>query len=58
MQLGGLNKIEFEKTGNIKVIGLNISLKNKKLLEESSLLVFTGKARMASKIEEKSKKFE
>ena len=24
---GGLNKIEFEKTGNIKVIGLNISLK-------------------------------
>ena len=53
---GGLNKIEFEKTGNIKVTGLNISLKNKKLLEESSLLVFTGKVRMASKIEEKKVK--
>ena len=50
---GGFNKIEFEKTGNIKVIGLNISLKNRKLLEESSLLVFTGKVRMASRIEER-----
>lgn len=53
---GGLNKIKFNKSGKIDVLGINLSLKNKELLEQSSLLVFTGKVRFASKIEEKKVK--
>ena len=53
---GGLNRIKFNKSGKIDVKRINLSLKNKKLLEQSSLLVFTGKVRFASKIEEKKVK--
>lgn len=50
---GGFNDIIFQKDGNIIVNSLNISSKNLKLFESSILLVFTGKVRYASKIEEK-----
>lgn len=50
---GGLNKIDFLKNGKINVISINLSQKNKKILEQSSLLVFTGKVRYASNIEKK-----
>lgn len=50
---GGFNNIIFQRDGNIIVNSLNISSNNLKLFEKSSLLVFTGKVRYASKIEEK-----
>lgn len=50
---GGLNEIIFHKDDNIIVNSLNISGKNIKRFEDSALLVFTGKVRYASKIEEK-----
>lgn len=50
---GGFNEIIFQKDNNIIVNSLNISAKNTKLFEDSALLVFTGKVRYASKIEEK-----
>jgi D-glycero-alpha-D-manno-heptose-7-phosphate kinase len=50
---GGLNRIQFKKNGNFNIIRLNLKKKNLKLLEESSILVFTGKARVASLIEKK-----
>jgi D-glycero-alpha-D-manno-heptose-7-phosphate kinase len=50
---GGINKIEFKKNGLFKVKQIFLTPKNLKLLEASSLLIFTGKVRYASKIEKK-----
>jgi D-glycero-alpha-D-manno-heptose-7-phosphate kinase len=50
---GGINRILFKKNGDFNVIRLNLKKKNLKLLEESSILVYTGKVRIAAVIEEK-----
>lgn len=50
---GGVNKIEINKQGKINVLGLNLTDQNLKILQDSSVLVFTGKVRIASLIEEK-----
>lgn len=48
---GGFNKINFLKNGNINVLSINLSKKNLDLLKNSSFLAFTGKVRIAAKIE-------
>lgn len=50
---GGINRIQFKKNGDFNIIRLNLKKKNLKLLEQSSILVFTGKVRIASLIEKK-----
>lgn len=50
---GGINRIEFKKNGDFNITRLNLKKKNLKLLEETSILVFTGKVRIASLIEKK-----
>jgi len=50
---GGINRIQFKKNGDFDVQKLNLKKKNLKLLEQSSILVFTGKVRIASFIEQK-----
>jgi D-glycero-alpha-D-manno-heptose-7-phosphate kinase len=50
---GGINRIEFKKNGDFNITRLNLKKKSLKLLEESSILVFTGKVRIASLIEKK-----
>ena len=50
---GGINRIQFKKNGDFNIQKLNLKKKNLKLLEQSSILVFTGKVRIAALIEEK-----
>lgn len=48
---GGFNRINFLKNGDINVLSINLSKENLKLLQKSSFLAFTGKVRIAAKIE-------
>ena len=48
---GGFNKINFLKNGIINVMSINVSKANLDLIKRSSFLVFTGKVRIAAKIE-------
>jgi D-glycero-alpha-D-manno-heptose-7-phosphate kinase len=50
---GGINRIQFKKNGDFYIQKLDLKKKNLKLLEQSSILVFTGKVRVASFIEKK-----
>ena len=48
---GGLNKIKFKKNNEIVVSPINIGDKNKKILTESMLLLYTNRRRIAENVE-------